>query len=128
MPSSAVFVAACTAFINAVNFLTGHNREQAKLTSNAIKHLTMAIHETEIYFSEREEGLERDLAREKQLSRYWSEAAEPLRPIDLYFSDLCAMKAQYWLFPNRYERETVRELNITLEGMRANLQKLRRPE
>lgn len=128
MPSSTVFVAACTAFINAAIFLSGHNREQAKQTSDAIKHLTTAIHETEIYFSERDEGLERDPAREKQLSRYWSEAAEPLRTIDINFSDLCALKAQYWLFPSHYERETVRDLNITLEGMRANLQKLRRPE
>ncbi|MNZ83854.1 hypothetical protein D3C78_1025940 [compost metagenome] len=128
MPSSAVFVAACTMFTNAASFLSGQNREQLKLTSDAIKHLTTAIHETEIYFSEREDGLERDSAREKQLSRYWSEAAEPLRTIDLNFSDLCALKAQYWLFPDRYERETVRDLNITLEGMRASLQKLRRPE
>lgn len=127
MPSSIVFVNAFTAFINAANLLSGLNREQAKLTSDAIKHLTKAINETEIYFSEREEGLERDSIREKQLSRYWSEAAEPLRTIDINFSDLCAMKAQYWLFPNRYDRETVRDLNITLEGMKANLQRLRRP-
>lgn len=128
MPSSAVFVAACTAFINASNFLSGNNREQARQTSEAVKALTKAIHETEIYFSERHEGLERDSAREKQLSRFWSETAEPLRAIDINFSDLCALKAQYWLFPKHYDRETVRELNITLEGMKVSLQKLRRPE
>ncbi|EDK1372331.1 hypothetical protein GF250_21745 [Salmonella enterica subsp. enterica serovar Virchow] len=126
MISSTIVISAWNSLINTLKALESTSREQAKQTSEAIKSLTKAIHETEIYFSSRVRGAERDFEREQILSRYWSDSAEPLRIIDAYyFSDLCALKAKYWLFPEQYSREEVKLLNITLEGMNAELQKLR---
>ena len=128
MPTSAFFWGGYTAFLTTVNSLIGAGRESERLRTEAIRVLSKAVHETEMYFAERESGLERDKSRENQLSRYWSDAAEPVRLVHPGFSDLCALKARYWLFPERYDRETVKALHITLEGMNAGLQKLRYPE
>lgn len=128
MPATSIILSSYSALLATLNTFIGLGRENEKQATEAIRALTKAIHETEIYFSEREHGLERDKAREVQLSRYWSEAAEPVRLIDRQFSDLCALKARYWLFPDHYDRESVKALHITLEGMNAGLQKLRYPE
>jgi len=93
--------------------------------SAAITALTEAVHETEMYFRDRAKGKERDSSREDELSRLWSAAAEPVRLVDGQLSELCRYKAKYWLFPEKYTRGEVVELQITLEGMNATLQKLR---
>lgn len=126
MIASTMVISAWNSLINTLKALERTSREQSKQASEAIKSLTKAIHETEIYFSSRVRGAERDFEHEQRLSRYWSDSAEPLRIIGACeFSDLCALKAKYWLFPERYSREDVKSLNITLEGMNAGLQGLR---
>lgn len=94
--------------------------------SPAIKALTEAVHETEMYFRDRTRGRERDLSREDDLSRLWSAAEEPVRLVDVKLSELCRYKAKYWLFSERYTRAEVVELHITLEGMNSALQNLRK--
>ncbi|MEI7174823.1 hypothetical protein [Pectobacterium carotovorum] len=128
MPATAMILGSYSALLNTLNAFKGSGRENVKLATEAIRSLTKAIHETEIYFAERGRGLERDRSREVQLSRYWSDAAEPVRLVDPEFSDLCALKAHYWLFPDNYDRESVKSLHITLEGMNAGLQNLRYPQ
>lgn len=125
MPAITFIVSSYSALLTTLNTFNGLGREKEKQATEAIRALTKAIHETEIYFSELKCGVERDKAREVQLSRYWSESAEPVRLIDREFSDLCGLKARYWLFPDHYDRESVKDLHITLEGMNAELQKLR---
>lgn len=128
MSLTAIILGSYSALLNTLSTFKNLDRENDKLASEAIQFLTKAIHETEVYFSQRERGLDRDNDREIQLSRYWSDAAEPVRQIDSEFSDLCVLKAKYWLFPERYDRESVKALHITLEGMNVGLQKFRHPE
>ncbi|EPJ9037303.1 hypothetical protein LM859_000219 [Serratia marcescens] len=117
-------VAALTTIANNSKTLLQKKQANPNL-SPAINALTKAVHETEMYFRDRGRGKERDTLREDELSRLWTAAAEPVRLVDAQLSELCRYKASYWLFPERYSRGEVVDLQITLEGMNANLQKLR---
>ncbi|MNG60922.1 hypothetical protein D3C81_18030 [compost metagenome] len=127
MPLTALFlqgIASLTTIANNSKTLLQAKGKNPNL-SPAITALTKAVHETEMYFRDRRKGKERDALREDELSRLWSASAEPVRLVDAQLSELCRYKASYWLFSENYSREEVVELQITLEGMNANLQKLR---
>lgn len=125
MPIGTSIIGALNIFIAACKFNNDLKRARVQNLSPAIVALSAAIHETEIYFRDRNEGKVRDTAREDSLSRLWNAAAEPVRLVNPELSDLCAHKAKYWLFPTRYTRDEVKQLQITLEGMNASLQALR---
>ncbi len=125
MPGSVLFVQGFAALIAIANNARKLFPQKNPNLSPAITALTKAVHETEMYFKDRGKGKERDTLREDELSRLWSASAEPVRLVDAQLSELCRYKASYWLFPENYSRGEVVELQITLEGMNANLQKLR---
>ncbi|WP_447879195.1 hypothetical protein [Serratia fonticola] len=120
-------------FISAIAAVTTIARNAKELRgdenphiSPAIAALSSAVNETEMYFRDRALlGAEKSQEREDALCRLWSNAAEPVRLVSLELSNLCAYKAAYWLFPDRYSPEDVKALNITLVGMKRELQSLR---
>lgn len=111
-----------TSFFGALN---GAKNRQDDLFSAARSSVGKAIHETEKYFLVLANGGERIKANEDNISDLWQAAAEPVRRVDAQFADWCECKAEYWLSPDRYTRQEVKELNITLEGLRRRLQDLK---
>lgn len=93
-------------------------------TSEAIKAVSKAIHESEKYFIGLEKGSERQLDKEHLISDLWIDAAEPVRRVDREFSSWCRYKASYWLTRDSYNSDEIKQLNIGLETMRRRLQQL----
>lgn len=93
-------------------------------TSEAIKVVSKALHESEKYFICLDKGSARDIEKEHSISNLWIEAAEPVRRVDREFSSWCRYKATYWLTRDSYDDDEIKQLNIGLETMNRRLQQL----
>lgn len=93
-------------------------KERRELRDNALRGILVALDETYLYYRDIERGKGKDEDREALLARYWSAAAIPMRHIDRELARRCDEKAEYWLSPDRYDSNAVRELGIGLESVR----------
>jgi hypothetical protein len=93
-------------------------------TSEAIRAVSRALHESEKYFIGIEKGSFRDADKEHYISDLWIDAAEPVRRVDRVFSEWCRFKARYWLSRDSYTPDDIKQLNIGLETMNRKLQQL----
>lgn len=92
-------------------------KEQRELGDNALRAVSHALNETNIYYKSIESGKSRNEETEAQLVRYWSAAAIPMRHIDQEFAEICEYKSQYWLNPEKWTPEKVREFRIGLRDV-----------
>lgn len=93
-------------------------KERRERRDNALRAILVALDETYLYYREIEKGKGRNDDREALLVRYWSAAAIPMRHIDRDLARRCDQKSEFWLNPDRYEPDDVRELGIGLESVR----------
>lgn len=93
-------------------------KEQRELRDGALRAILVALDETYLYYRDTGRGRHRDLDREAQLVRYWSAAAIPMRHVDHGLARRCDQKAEYWLNPENYNPEKIKELDIGLESVR----------
>ena len=91
------------------------NRE---LSDNALRSLSNALNETLLYYKSLDRGFARDIETESQLVKYWSAAAIPMRHIDQEFAEICEYKSQYWIEPESWSTDKIKEFRIGLEGVR----------
>lgn len=103
-------------------------KERRELRDNALRAVLVALDETYLYYRDIGRGKERDEEREALLARYWSAAAIPMHHIDRNLAMRCDMKAEYWLNPERYGDEDVKELGIGLESVRNAYRTLLEPK
>jgi hypothetical protein len=103
-------------------------KERRELRDNALRGILVALDETYLYFRDIDRGKGRDQEREALLVRYWSAAAIPMHHIDRNLARRCDMKAEYWLNPERYTVEHVKELGISLESVRNAYRTLLEPK
>jgi hypothetical protein len=89
-------------------------KDKRELKDNALRAILMALQETKIYYKKLENGSCRDLEIEAQLVRYWGAAAIPLRHIDEELAILCERKSEYWLNPEYYSDQQIKDLGIKL--------------
>lgn len=94
------------------------SKERRELRDNALRAILVALDETYLYYRDIERGKERSEEREALLARYWSASAIPMRHIDRDLARRCDVKAEYWLNPERYEIDQIKELGIGLESVR----------
>lgn len=100
------------------------NRE---LSDNALRSVSTALNETLFYYKSLDRGSPRNLETEAQLVKYWSAAAIPMRHIDSQFAEICEYKSDYWLNPESWSPEKVKEFQIGLYDVRSKYRmKLRR--
>lgn len=92
-------------------------KERRELRDNALRGILVALDETYLYYRDIEKGKSRNEDREALLVRYWSAAAIPMRHIDRELARRCDQKAEYWLNPDKYDADAVRELGIGLESV-----------
>lgn len=91
----------------------------------AIDGLTPAVTETVLYTRRLRDGLPRDLEKEGQLYIIWGSASSMVAPLDKRLAHDCLAKAEYWLMPQDYTQEKIKELNIRIIRMQAVLEQLK---
>ena len=93
-------------------------REQRELADNALRSISHALNETYLYYRSVELKQGRNIDAEAQLSRYWAAAAIPLRHIDRQLAEICEYKAEYWVNPDTWDGDKVKQLGIGLDDVR----------
>jgi hypothetical protein len=87
-------------------------RDRRELHDNALRSVSHALSETCLYYRGIERGGMRDSETEAQLSKYWAAAAIPLRHLDEQLAAKCEYKSEYWLTPDKWSSERVRQVGI----------------
>jgi hypothetical protein len=100
-------------------------KDRRQLADDALRAVSHALNETEIYYARRERGAPRSEETELQLARYWSAAAIPLRHIDLGFSEACEHKSRYWLNPDAWDEKMLARHKIQLTQVTKRVRELR---
>jgi hypothetical protein len=93
-------------------------KERRELRDNALRAILVALDETYLYYRDIRHGKARNEDREALLARYWSAAAIPMHHIDANLARRCDMKAEYWINPENYTDDDIKELDIGLESVR----------
>jgi hypothetical protein len=103
------------------------SKEKRELKDNALRSISTALRETQLYYRSHGREHQRNMDTEAQLVRYWSAAAIPLRHIDEELAAICDHKADYWLNPEQWSDEDVVKFGIKLENVARTYQKLVAP-
>ena len=107
-----------------LSFRKEATREQRELADNALRAISTALNETEIYYQKYKRTNRRNTEIEEQLSRYWAAAAIPLRHIDQHFSFICEHKSAYWIDPENWTQQNVLDFKIDLRSVRLQYNRL----
>jgi hypothetical protein len=81
----------------------------------AIEAILSAVNETRLYINFLSRSNTRDPDREQELSRLWTRAGAALRGIDNELARRALLKGEYWIDPDQWDDERVRETRIGLE-------------
>jgi len=100
------------------------SKDKRELKDSALRAISNALDETFIYYRDLEKGAKRSLEREELLVKYWSAAAIPMRHFDANLSQLCDIKSEFWINPDRYSGNEIKELGIGLNDVRVAYRKL----
>jgi hypothetical protein len=103
------------------------SKDKRELKDNALRSISTALRETQLYYRTHGRGRQRNMDTEAQLVRYWSAAAIPLRHIDEELAAICEHKADYWLNPEQWSDEDVVKFGIKLDDVARTYQKLVAP-
>jgi hypothetical protein len=93
------------------------SRDKRELKDNALRSVSIALRETQLYYRDRGNGETRDMDVEAQLVRYWSDAAIPLSHFDKDFAKICIDKARYWVNPEQWSDNEIERLGIKLKDV-----------
>lgn len=107
--------------------LRAMSKDNREMRDNALRSVSHALNETCIYYRNMERGKPRSTEIEDQLSRYWAAAAIPIRHLDRNLSTICEHKSDYWLNPDRWSDEEIKEFGIELGKVRNEYRELLRP-
>lgn len=92
----------------------GKKRRTEKI-DNALFALSTALTETRAYIADRENGKRRNRKREFDIARLWHAAAIPLRVIDKRFAARCFLKGSYWMQPDTWEKNRIKQSGIAID-------------
>jgi hypothetical protein len=116
------------ALFGVIPSLMSLSKERRELRDSALRAILVALDETYLYYRDIDRGKGRSEDREALLVRYWSAAAIPMRHIDRDLARRCDQKSEYWLNPDNYDQNDVRELGISLELVRNEYRTLLQPK
>ena len=103
------------------------SKDRRELKDSALRAISNALDETFLYYLDLDKGSERNPDREALLAKYWSAAAIPMRHFDQRLSNICEHKSEYWINPNNYNSEQIKELGIGLDDVRLAYRKMLSP-
>ena len=101
-------------------------KTKRELADAAIKGVSEALTETSIYVAHIGKGGEPDSDKEADLARLWAQAAIPLRHIDRELAEICEDKSRYWINPNDWPADLIKERGIGLTQVRDSYKALLR--
>jgi len=101
--------------LGAISRLRAKDRELADKALSTVSH---ALNETCLYYRDVASGSVTDKERESLLVRAWAAAAIPLRHIDTELADICQHKSEYWLNPESWDQDRIKQLGIGLDEVR----------
>ncbi|WP_025741919.1 hypothetical protein [Aquimarina pacifica] len=102
------------------------SKDRRELKDTALRAISMALNETQLYYRDLGKGNHRNDERESLLVKYWSAAAIPLRHFDIDLAERCQGKSEYWLSPENYDDNQIKELGIDLDTVNKAYKKLLR--
>ena len=94
------------------------SKDRRELKDSALRAISNALTETSLYYRDLERGLQRSNDREDLLVKYWSAAAILIRHFDENLASVCEHKSEYWINPERFNNDNIREMGIALEDVR----------
>lgn len=100
-------------------------KDKSDLRMIAINGLTPAISSTVLYTEKLKRGEPNDAAEEGRIYCLWYSASSAVIDYDRELAKRCLDKSEYWLNSKLYDAEKVRELNISLMGMKATLEQIK---
>ncbi len=101
------------------------NKNKSELRLKAIKGLTTAISPTVVYTEKLKRGEPNDTDQEEHLYSLWYQASSEVIEYDRELAKRCLEKSEYWLNSKFYNPQKVKELNISLVGMKATLEQIK---
>lgn len=105
-------------------------RRRGERVDAAVTAVGKALVETQLYLRDLARGIDRSQQKEDDIVRWWTAAAEALRHCDKDFAHWAAIKAKYWLEPDRWAQgdPAMREIGIERISSRYyDLQNVERP-
>lgn len=100
------------------------SKDRRELKDSALRAISTALDETYLYYRDLDKGKARNLEREALLAKYWSAAAIPMRHLDNHLAFICDEKSEYWINPEQYDSEKIKQLGIGLQDVRQAYRKL----
>lgn len=101
--------------LTAIGLLREGKKQRSEKTDQALLALYAALNETKAYLQQRKEGAARDQQREFALASLWHRASIPLRELDTELSERCFLKGGYWMEPDAWTDEKVKQSGITID-------------
>lgn len=95
--------------------LNERGKDRRELKDRALRAVSTALIETQIYYAGLERGNERDSEVETQIAKYWSAAAIPLRHFDSDLAITCETKGEYWINPENWNGDEKMRARIQLD-------------
>lgn len=80
----------------------------------AVERILRAVNESKLYLATLSRGTPRNLEREENLSRFWTDAAGSLHGIDDALAQRCRLKGQYWTTPDQWDAKRLKKARILL--------------
>jgi len=93
--------------------------EKKEELKKAITALSIAILKTKSYLSSKSKS--KNSAKENELWELWNNAHIELQNIDPALASRCFTKAEYWVAPENWDNEKIKQYNITLNSMSESL-------
>lgn len=103
------------------------SKEKRELKDNALRSISHALTETHLYYRDLGIGKTRNHDTEAQLVKYWAAAAIPLRHIDEELARTCDTKSEYWINPDMWSSDQIREHGIRLGDLQRSYRKMLTP-
>jgi hypothetical protein len=83
----------------------------------ALLALYAALAETKAYLSDLRSRKPRSRKREFAIAKLWHAASVPLREVDKGLAERCFLKGGYWMEPETWDQQRIREKRITIESV-----------
>lgn len=113
--------------INLLGPIATLSREKREIKDDALRAISIALRETQIYYRDLGHRNKRNRDKEAQLVKYWAAAAIPLRHIDEELAMICEHKADFWLEPENWSNEDIERVGIKLTDVSSAYRKLAMP-
>lgn len=98
---------------------------KGKDISSSIEALNKAVQQTTVYVTRIEKGEERSRDKERELYEVWFSASVPMAKVDKALAMTFEQKAEYWLDPELYTDDKIKDLGISLIRMKSELKALK---